>query len=80
MKSSQKEHKITDSCSNNKRRMRRRDTSRRSSTMTVMPHLLHKETTTTKIRLRKKTVNQNYSFDYSRIPYNFNAHLSSLVS
>jgi hypothetical protein len=25
--------------------------------------------------LKKKTVNQNYSFDYSRIPYNSNAHL-----
>jgi hypothetical protein len=25
----------------------------------------------------KKTVNQNYSFDYSRIPYNSNAHLFS---
>jgi hypothetical protein len=24
---------------------------------------------------KKKTVNQNYSFDYSRIPYNSNAHL-----
>jgi hypothetical protein len=27
--------------------------------------------------LKKKTVNQNYSFDYSRIPYNSNAHLLS---
>jgi hypothetical protein len=26
----------------------------------------------------KKTVNQNYSFDYSRIPYNSNAHLLSI--
>jgi hypothetical protein len=26
----------------------------------------------------KKTVNQNYSFDYSRIPYNLNAHLLSI--
>jgi hypothetical protein len=25
-----------------------------------------------------KTVNQNYSFDYSRIPYNSNAHLLSI--
>jgi hypothetical protein len=25
--------------------------------------------------LKKKTVNQNYYFDYSRIPYNSNAHL-----
>jgi hypothetical protein len=24
--------------------------------------------------LKKKMVNQNYSFDYSRIPYNSNAH------
>jgi hypothetical protein len=24
---------------------------------------------------KKKMVNQNYSFDYSRIPYNSNAHL-----
>jgi hypothetical protein len=28
--------------------------------------------------LKKKTVNQNYSFDYSRIPYNLNAHLLSI--
>jgi hypothetical protein len=27
---------------------------------------------------KKKMVNQNYSFDYSRIPYNSNAHLSSI--
>jgi hypothetical protein len=27
---------------------------------------------------KKKTVNQNYSFDYSRIPYNLNAHLLSI--
>jgi hypothetical protein len=27
---------------------------------------------------KKKTVNQNYSFDYSRIPYNWNAHLLSI--
>jgi hypothetical protein len=26
----------------------------------------------------KKTVNKNYSFDYSRIPYNSNAHLLSI--
>jgi hypothetical protein len=26
---------------------------------------------------KRKTVNQNYSFDYSRIPYNSNAHLLS---
>jgi hypothetical protein len=28
--------------------------------------------------LKKKTFNQNYSFDYSRIPYNSNAHLLSI--
>jgi hypothetical protein len=28
--------------------------------------------------LKKKTVNQNYSFDYSRISYNLNAHLLSI--
>jgi hypothetical protein len=28
---------------------------------------------------KKKTVNQNYSFDYSRIPYNSNAHLLSIL-
>jgi hypothetical protein len=28
--------------------------------------------------LMKKTVNQNYSFDYSRIPFNSNAHLLSI--
>jgi hypothetical protein len=27
---------------------------------------------------KKKTVNQNYSFDYSRIPYNSNVHLLSI--
>jgi hypothetical protein len=27
---------------------------------------------------KKKMVNQNYSFDYSRIPYNSNAHLFSI--
>jgi hypothetical protein len=27
---------------------------------------------------KKKTVNQNYSLDYSRIPYNLNAHLLSI--
>jgi hypothetical protein len=27
---------------------------------------------------KNKTVNQNYSFDYSRIPYNSNAHLLSI--
>jgi hypothetical protein len=31
--------------------------------------------TTTKALSKKKTTNQNYSFDYSRIPYNSNAHL-----
>jgi hypothetical protein len=28
--------------------------------------------------LKKKTVNQNYSFDYSRMPYNSNTHLLSI--
>jgi hypothetical protein len=28
---------------------------------------------------KKKTVNQNYSFDYSRIPYNSNVHLLSIL-
>jgi hypothetical protein len=27
---------------------------------------------------KRKTINQNYSFDYSRIPYNSNAHLLSI--
>jgi hypothetical protein len=27
---------------------------------------------------KKKTINQKYSFDYSRIPYNSNAHLLSI--
>ena len=27
---------------------------------------------------KRKTVNQNYSFDYSLIPYNSNAHLLSI--
>jgi hypothetical protein len=29
--------------------------------------------------LKKKTVNQNYSFDYTHIPYNSNAHLLSIL-
>jgi hypothetical protein len=29
--------------------------------------------------LKKKTINQNYSFDYYRIPYNTNAHLLSIT-
>jgi hypothetical protein len=28
--------------------------------------------------MKNKTVNQNYSFDYSRMPYNSNAHLLSI--
>jgi hypothetical protein len=28
---------------------------------------------------KKKMVNQNYSFDYSRIPYNSNAHLLPIL-
>ena len=28
---------------------------------------------------KKKTVNQNYSFEYSRIPFNSNAHLLSIL-
>jgi hypothetical protein len=28
---------------------------------------------------KKKTVNHNYSFDYSRIPYNSNAHFLSIT-
>jgi hypothetical protein len=28
--------------------------------------------------MKKKTVNQNYSFDYSRMSYNSNAHLLSI--
>jgi hypothetical protein len=28
--------------------------------------------------MKKKMVNQNYSFDYSRMPYNSNAHLLSI--
>jgi hypothetical protein len=27
---------------------------------------------------KRKTVNQNYSYDYSRIPYNLNVHLLSI--
>jgi hypothetical protein len=27
---------------------------------------------------KRKTINQNYSFDYSRIPFNSNAHLLSI--
>jgi hypothetical protein len=30
------------------------------------------------LSMKKKKVNQNYSFDYSRMPYNSNAHLSSI--
>jgi hypothetical protein len=47
--------------------------------MTVMHLLLHQGMTTTTTTLhQKKTVNQNYSFDYSLIPYNSNAHLLSI--
>jgi hypothetical protein len=35
-------------------------------------------TTTKTLHRKRKTVNQNYSFDYSRIPYNSNAHLLSI--
>ena len=55
---------------------RRRGASRRSSTTTAMPRLLH--THDDNSLSKKKTVNQNYSFDYSRIPYNSNAHLLSI--
>jgi hypothetical protein len=33
---------------------------------------------TTTTPRRKKSVNQNHSFDYSRIPYNSNVHLLSI--
>jgi hypothetical protein len=39
----------------------------------VDPGVLHEDSSS-----KKKTVNQNYSFDYSRIPYNLNAHLLSI--
>jgi hypothetical protein len=55
----------------------RKSTSRRSSTTIVTLPLPHQGKTTTKTRLQK-IVNQNYSFDYSRIPYNSNAHLLSI--
>jgi hypothetical protein len=58
---------------------RRRGASRRSSTTTAMNLLLHQETTMMTILLQIKTVNQNYSFDYSRIPFNSNAHLLSIL-
>jgi hypothetical protein len=35
-------------------------------------------TTTKTLHQKNETVNQNYSFDYSRIPYNSNAHLFSI--
>jgi hypothetical protein len=60
---------------------RRRGASRRSSTTITMPLLFHQGmmTMTMKTRQKKKiTVNQNYSFDYSRISYNSNAHLLSI--
>jgi hypothetical protein len=57
----------------------RRGASRRSSTMTATPPPLHQGMTTMMAHPQKnKTVNQNYSFDYSRMSYNSNAHLLSI--
>jgi hypothetical protein len=64
--------------SHKKRDGNKRGTLRRSSTMTETPPLLHQWMITMKTLRRKKTVNQNYSFDYSRIPYNTNARLLSI--
>jgi hypothetical protein len=72
--------KITDSGSNNKRKdgKKKRRIKKTiyydSDTSSSSPRDNDDEDSSTK----KKIVNQNYSFDYSHIPYNSNAHLLSI--
>jgi hypothetical protein len=49
-----RDDKPTDLGSSHKKRAGRRGASRRSSTMTVMPHLLHQGTTIMTLRQRKR--------------------------
>jgi hypothetical protein len=46
--------------------------------MTAMPPRFTKGRQQRWFHFKEKTVNQNYSFDYSCIPYNSNAHLVSI--
>jgi hypothetical protein len=72
--------KPTDSSSNNKNKEGKKKRSIKkiiyyeSDTSFSSPRDVDDEDSSTK----KKTVNQNYSFDYSRMPYNLNAHLLSI--
>jgi hypothetical protein len=76
---SQKEKKPIDIGLNNKRKDRKKRHTKKiiyynSDTSSSSP----KDDDDGGSSLKKKTVNQNYSFDYSRIPYNSNAHLLSI--
>jgi hypothetical protein len=72
--------KITDSGSNNKKKDKKKTR--------CIKKIIYYDSDTSSSSLRdddngdssskNKTVNQNYSFDYSRIPYNSNAHLLSI--
>ena len=72
--------KIADSGSNNKRKDKKKKMRVKkiiyydSDTSSSSPRDDDDEDPSTK----KKTFNQNYSFDYSHIPYNSNAHLLSI--
>ena len=72
--------KITDSGSNNKRKDGKNKRRIKkiiyydSDTSSSSPRDNDNEDSSTK----KKIVNKKYSFDYSRIPYNSNAHLLSI--
>jgi hypothetical protein len=72
--------KHTDSCSNNKREDGKKKRRIKkiiyydSDTSSSSPRDDDDEDSSSK----KKMVNKNYSFDYSRIPYNSNAHLLSI--
>jgi hypothetical protein len=59
-----------------RRRTGRRGISRRLSTTTATSRLLPQRDDD--YDEKKKPVNSNFSFDYSRIPYNSNAHLLSI--
>jgi hypothetical protein len=75
-----KDDKITDSGSNNKRKDRKKKRCIKkiiyydSDTSSSSPRNDDDED----LSMKKKTIIQNYPFDYSRIPYNSNAHLLSI--
>jgi hypothetical protein len=71
--------KPTDSCSNSKRKDRKKRRIKKiiyydSDTSSSSPKDDDDDDSFTK----KKMMNQNYSFEYSQIPYNYNAHLLSI--